>query len=102
MSSNLVDTVPGGEDTPYEQDNSDVKAHAKQAGQLGDPATGTTTNPHTSASNAPNTQGVTPAEKIRYGQSIQEGGAGGKTGTVSGEVRQGTLFAFFLLGAMGE
>jgi hypothetical protein len=31
------------------------------------------------ASNEPNTQGITPAEKIRYGQSIQEGGMGGQT-----------------------
>lgn len=35
MSSSLIDTVPGGEDTPYEQENSDVKPHAKVAGQLG-------------------------------------------------------------------
>ncbi|PVH99252.1 hypothetical protein DM02DRAFT_643131 [Periconia macrospinosa] len=79
MSSNLVDTIPGGEDTPYEQDNSDVKPHAKQAGQLGDPVAGTTTHTKSSASDAPNTQGVSVADKIRYGQSIQEGGGFGGT-----------------------
>lgn len=35
---------------------------------------------HESKSTGPNSQGVTPAEKIRYGQTIQEsGGGGGKT-----------------------
>ncbi|KAF1963212.1 hypothetical protein CC80DRAFT_542355 [Byssothecium circinans] len=89
MTSNLMSTEPGGEQTQYERDDSDVQPHAKQAGQLGDPTAGTTTNSHKSASNAPNTQGVTPAAKIRYGQSIQEGGMGGKTGTVAGEATQG-------------
>jgi hypothetical protein len=32
-----------------------------------------------SKTNEANTQGITPADKIRYGQSIQEGGMGGKT-----------------------
>lgn len=35
--------------------------------------------------NEPNTHGITPADKIRYGQSIQEGGMGGKTNTTTGE-----------------
>jgi len=39
----------------------------------------------TSDPGAPNTQGITPADKIRYGQSIQEGGAGGKTTSSTGE-----------------
>ncbi|KAF2017266.1 hypothetical protein BU24DRAFT_460335 [Aaosphaeria arxii CBS 175.79] len=39
---------------------------------------------HKIASNVPNTQGVTPADKIRYGQSIQEGGMGGKTAGMAG------------------
>lgn len=35
---------------------------------------------HDSKSTGPNTQGITPAEKMRYGQTIQEsGGGGGKT-----------------------
>jgi hypothetical protein len=32
-----------------------------------------------SKTNEPNSHGITPADKIRYGQSIQEGGMGGKT-----------------------
>jgi hypothetical protein len=35
MSSNLMDTEIGGEQTPYEAEYSDVKPHAKEAGQLG-------------------------------------------------------------------
>ena len=36
--------------------------------------------------------GITPADKIRYGQSIQEGGMGGKTegGLAGGEVDKKT------------
>lgn len=54
-----------------------------------DPATGTSTSDSTSNSNSnePNTQGITPADKIRYGQSIQEGGMGGKTSNSTGEAR---------------
>ncbi|KAF2634985.1 hypothetical protein P280DRAFT_200848 [Massarina eburnea CBS 473.64] len=88
MSSNLFSTEPGGEQTQYERDASDVQPHAKVAGQLGDPATGTSTSTHKAASNVPNTQGITPADKIRYGQSIQEGGVGGKTSTVTGETAE--------------
>ena len=35
MSSNLMDTEIGGEQTQYEAEYSDVKPHAKEAGQLG-------------------------------------------------------------------
>lgn len=38
----------------------------------------------------PNTHGITPADKIRYGQSIQESGMGGKTNTTTGEVDKAT------------
>ncbi|PSN69137.1 hypothetical protein BS50DRAFT_572303 [Corynespora cassiicola Philippines] len=85
MSKNLMDTEPGGEQTQYEGIHTFVKPHSKQAGQLGDPATGTTTELNKAASNAPNTQGVTPAEKMRYGQAISEGGVGGKTTEATGE-----------------
>jgi hypothetical protein len=37
-----------------------------------------------------NTHGITPADKIRYGQSIQEGGMGGKTNTTTGETDKPT------------
>ncbi|KAH7399043.1 hypothetical protein DE146DRAFT_745637 [Phaeosphaeria sp. MPI-PUGE-AT-0046c] len=85
MSDKLMDTEPGGEQTQYEGVHTFVEPHAKQAGQLGDPATGTSTNPPKAPVDEPNTQGVSKADKIRYGQSIQEGGMGGKTTSSTGE-----------------
>lgn len=110
MSSNLIPTEPGGEQTQYEGIHTHVDPPSKQPGQMGgtpplhtsppplsantasphpsDPATSTASPPahaHKAASNAPNTQSVTPAEKMRYGQSIQEGGMGGKTDAATGE-----------------
>ncbi|KAF2689114.1 hypothetical protein K458DRAFT_383777 [Lentithecium fluviatile CBS 122367] len=85
MSGQLMDTEKGGEQTQYEGAHNLANPHDKQAGQLGDLSTDTITNPHKPASNAPNTQGVTPADKIRYGQAIQEGGMGGKTTGSRGE-----------------
>ncbi|KAJ4356355.1 uncharacterized protein N0V89_004387 [Didymosphaeria variabile] len=82
MSKNLMTTEPGGESQQYEGSMGYIEPHSKQAGQLGDPST--TDQPrdpvNKSASSGPNTQGVTPAEKMRYGQTIQESGGGaGKT-----------------------
>jgi len=53
-----------------------------------DAATGTSTTPPKPAPNEPNTQGVSKADKIRYGQSIQEGGMGGKTTSSTGQANQ--------------
>jgi len=59
-----------------------------------DPSTGTSVNKKTSDPGAPNTQGITPADKIRYGQSIQEGGMGGKTTSSTGQANaEGTSTA---------
>ncbi|KAF2848848.1 hypothetical protein T440DRAFT_469918 [Plenodomus tracheiphilus IPT5] len=88
MSSNLMDTEPGGEQTQYEGVHTFVEPHAKQAGQLGNPSEGTTEAPDKRATDEPNTQGITKADKIRYGQSIQEGGVGGKTTSSTGEAHQ--------------
>ncbi|KAH6619035.1 hypothetical protein C7974DRAFT_379148 [Boeremia exigua] len=91
MTSNLMATEKGGEQTQYEAEASDMVPHKKEAGQLGASAAqgGSTLQP-TSASdtktNAPNTHGITPAEKIRYGQSISEGGMGGQTVGMGGVV----------------
>ncbi|KAL6711337.1 hypothetical protein ACN47E_005868 [Coniothyrium glycines] len=84
MSDKLMDTEPGGEQTQYEGAHTFIEPHNKQAGQLGDPSHGTSTTPPTTTPNAPNATGITPADKIRYGQSIQEGGMGGKTTASSG------------------
>ncbi|KAL5116065.1 hypothetical protein ACEQ8H_006077 [Pleosporales sp. CAS-2024a] len=86
MSDKLMDTQPGGEQTQYEGTHTFVDSHSKQAGQLGDPATATTsTHAPKAPVDEPNTQGVSKADKIRYGQSIQEGGMGGKTTSATGE-----------------
>ncbi|KZM21312.1 uncharacterized protein EKO05_0006308 [Ascochyta rabiei] len=113
MSSGLMDTEKGGEQTQYEAENSDMLPHKQEAGQLGgtisiskiyhdfdrppNAATATTvpsteqpTQLDNSKTNEPNTQGITPADKIRYGQSIQEGGMGGKTNTTTGETDKAT------------
>ncbi|KAF3048094.1 hypothetical protein E8E12_010251 [Didymella heteroderae] len=95
MSSGLMDTEKGGEQTQYEGEHTDMLPHKQEAGQLGASAVqgGSTVQPtstDTSKTNEPNTQGITPADKIRYGQSIQEGGMGGKTNTVTGEADKAT------------
>ncbi|KAF2708270.1 hypothetical protein K504DRAFT_302605 [Pleomassaria siparia CBS 279.74] len=78
-NSGLMETSPGGEQTQYEGEHTDVDPPKKESGQLGGTNTSSTQQSSSKASNAPNTQGVTPAEKIRYGQAISEGGMGGKT-----------------------
>ena len=50
-----------------------------------DPAQGTSETQPKKATNEPNTHGITAADKIRYGQSIQEGGMGGKTTSSTGQ-----------------
>ncbi|KAJ4368915.1 hypothetical protein N0V83_005997 [Neocucurbitaria cava] len=47
--------------------------------------TSTTRNSSSTSGDEPNTQGVSKSDKIRYGQSIQEGGMGGKTASSTGE-----------------
>ncbi|KAJ4983806.1 hypothetical protein SVAN01_10726 [Stagonosporopsis vannaccii] len=127
MSSGLMDTEKGGEQTQYEAEHTDMLPHKQEAGQLGGhalltialthcrtlpspppppssnllltpptasavqgPSTSQPTSTSTAKTNEPNSVGITPADKIRYGQSIQEGGMGGKTGTVSGEADKAT------------
>ncbi|KAG9185344.1 hypothetical protein G6011_07888 [Alternaria panax] len=88
MSDKLMDTEPGGErQNQYEGVHTFIQPHAKEAGQLGDPSEGTLVHKKTSDPGAPNTQGITSADKIRYGQSIQEGGMGGKTTSSTGEAK---------------
>lgn len=70
-----------------------------------DPATGTQTHDLTpkSASTGPNSQGVTPAEKMRYGQSIQESGGGaGRTDTSGQANNEGSIGRVERLGEDGE
>ncbi|KAJ4297581.1 hypothetical protein N0V90_005474 [Kalmusia sp. IMI 367209] len=66
-----------------------LSSHASSAFTYLDPdaTTGTKLQDqvHKSASTGPNSQGVTPAEKLRYGQSIQEGGGGAGRTDASGQ-----------------
>lgn len=57
-----------------------------------DSSEGTSVHAKTADPGAPNTHGITPADKIRYGQSIQEGGMGGKTTSSSGHAKADTGF----------
>ncbi|KAG9205234.1 hypothetical protein G6514_008811 [Epicoccum nigrum] len=94
MTSNLMDTEKGGEQTQYEGEHTDMMPHKQEAGQLGASAVqgGSTSQPTSSSeikqdskkTDEPNTVGISKADKIRYGQSIQEGGVGGKTGAEGG------------------
>jgi len=78
MSSNLMDTAPGGESSQYESIQTVTKPHSKQEGQLGKPAT--EVDATTSQQQQDNSErGERTAENIRYGQSISEGGMGGQT-----------------------
>ncbi|KAF2803936.1 uncharacterized protein BDZ99DRAFT_575611 [Mytilinidion resinicola] len=78
MADKLMDIEPGGENTQYESIKEFTKPHKKESGQLGDP-TDTSTTQSTTDKSAPNSAGITPAAKIRYGQALQEGGMGGQT-----------------------
>ncbi|KAB2579808.1 hypothetical protein DBV05_g1608 [Lasiodiplodia theobromae] len=83
MSSNLMDTEPGGRNTQYESIKTVTNPTAKEPGQLGHglsttadaPSSGSGSTHHKTANAA--TQ-VSPAEKIRFGQAISE--EGGMTG----------------------
>ncbi|KAF2479298.1 hypothetical protein BDY17DRAFT_305318 [Neohortaea acidophila] len=44
MSSNLMDTEPGGEQTQYEGAHTDVEPHKKSTGQMGKEEDKTTTD----------------------------------------------------------
>ncbi|KAK0653217.1 hypothetical protein DIS24_g6266 [Lasiodiplodia hormozganensis] len=83
MSSNLMDTEPGGRNTQYESIKTVTNPTAKEPGQLGHGSSTTADAPsstthHKTTANAA-TQ-VSPAEKIRFGQAIsEEGGVTGYT-----------------------
>jgi hypothetical protein len=105
MSSNLMDTEAGGEQTQYvlilshfiinfsdmtsryEGAATEIQAHKKSTGQLGHPSKNTTTDPATTTEAAEQQaeRGKRTAENIRYGQTISEGGMGGKTSGQQGE-----------------
>ncbi|KAK4917915.1 hypothetical protein LTR66_016909 [Elasticomyces elasticus] len=74
MSSNLMDTEIGGEQTQYEGYKGLNDEHKKSGGQMGTP---TSTPKDTSSASAE--RGAQTAENIRYGQAVSEQGVGGFT-----------------------
>ncbi|EKG10990.1 hypothetical protein MPH_11993 [Macrophomina phaseolina MS6] len=92
MSSNLMDTEPGGKNTPYESIKIHTNPTAKEPGQLGS-TDDTTNNPTTlpANTNTTSTTHVTAAEKARFGQALSEqGGMSGHTAPdrASGSAKQ--------------
>lgn len=84
MSSNLMDTEPGGETTQYQSIQTVTKPPAKESGQMNKQAQ--VDSPKLSQSEKE--RGERTAENIRYGQSISENGFGGQTTGNSGSTVQ--------------
>ncbi|KAK4897886.1 hypothetical protein LTR28_001670 [Elasticomyces elasticus] len=82
MSSNLMDTEIGGEQTQYEGYKGLNDGHKKSGGQMGTP-TSTPSNASASAE-----RGAQTAENIRYGQAVSEQGVGGFTTGSDGVAKQ--------------
>ncbi|KAF2090265.1 hypothetical protein K490DRAFT_63141 [Saccharata proteae CBS 121410] len=78
MSSNLMETERGGESNAYESIKTVTEPHSKQGGQLSSPET--VSPSHLDKSSTTNSQGISNADKIRYGQAMSEKGMGGQTG----------------------
>ncbi|MCJ1320801.1 hypothetical protein MMC15_006142 [Xylographa vitiligo] len=83
MSSSMMDTEPGGENTQYESIDTQQKPHSKEETE-------------TSVDAVPSVQqqkkaerGEKTAENIRYGEAISEHGFGGETIGNSGQANQG-------------
>ncbi|GME49513.1 hypothetical protein GTA08_BOTSDO00515 [Neofusicoccum parvum] len=81
MSSNLMDTEPGGRNTQYESIKTVTNPPAKEPGQLGggsQPSDNPTSPPASAGKTA--TTHVSAADKIRFGQALSEhGGVSGHT-----------------------
>ncbi|KAI5371031.1 hypothetical protein Slin15195_G019030 [Septoria linicola] len=91
MSSNLMDTEKGGEQTQYEGEHTDVLPTAKSTGQFGSSSQTTTEDPSATSEAAKERveRGEKTAENIRYGQTISEGGMSGFTTAQGGSAEQG-------------
>ncbi|KAF2839674.1 hypothetical protein M501DRAFT_1003122 [Patellaria atrata CBS 101060] len=77
MSSNLMDTEPGGEQTQYESIKQHTILHKKEHGQLGDPADTSTPASKTQSSGS----GDVTAQNVSNAESIRDSDVGGSTGT---------------------
>ncbi|KAF6237878.1 hypothetical protein HO173_004079 [Letharia columbiana] len=97
MSSDLMDTEAGGEGSQYESIQTVTEPHSKQGGQMGEEET----QPDAVTSQQEQQKaerGAKTAENVRYGQTISEGGMGGKTTEAGGSANQD---GFGPLGAQG-
>ncbi|KAL8671850.1 MAG: hypothetical protein Q9168_003666 [Polycauliona sp. 1 TL-2023] len=88
MSSNLMDTEPGGEGDQYESIQTVTTPHSKQGGQMGEAETQPDAVKEQQEQEKAD-RGARTAENIRYGQTISEGGMGGKTTEAGGSANQG-------------
>ncbi|KAE9982829.1 hypothetical protein EG328_010568 [Venturia inaequalis] len=79
MSSKLMDTEVGGEQTQYESIQTVTKPQPKERGQLGATSEITSTPSAQSSDPVSKERGEKTAENIRYGQAISEQGVGGFT-----------------------
>ncbi|KAK6430213.1 hypothetical protein LTR95_013634 [Oleoguttula sp. CCFEE 5521] len=80
MSSGLMSTEPGGEQTQYEAEHNDVLPSSKSSGQLGASQEHTKPgNESVVADQQKAERGEKTAENIRYGQKLSEEGFGGVT-----------------------
>ncbi|MCJ1325855.1 hypothetical protein MMC10_002518 [Thelotrema lepadinum] len=88
MSSELMDTEAGGEQTQYEATNTVNEPHAKEQGTLNSKPDAT--EAESSSKSEKRAQGEKFAEKVRYGQTLSEQGFTGKTTEIAGGVNKGS------------
>ncbi|KAF2212309.1 hypothetical protein CERZMDRAFT_67975 [Cercospora zeae-maydis SCOH1-5] len=91
MSSTLMDTEKGGEQTQYEGEYTDAVPKSKSTGQFGSSSENTTENFAATTEGAQQraARGEKTAENMRYGQTISEGGMSGFTTGQDGTAEQG-------------
>ncbi|KAL9039646.1 MAG: hypothetical protein Q9180_002404 [Flavoplaca navasiana] len=82
-----MDTEPGGEGNQYESIQTVTNPHSKQGGQMGEPETQPDAVKEQQAQDKAD-RGARTAENVRYGQTISEGGMGGKTTEAGGSANQ--------------
>lgn len=88
MSSSLLDTSPGGEQTQYEGAVTENVPSKKSGGQLCQPASTEEPSNTDAAAQRRAERGEQTAENIRYGQTISEGGMGGMTANQGAEAEK--------------
>ncbi|CAK1354191.1 unnamed protein product [Cercospora beticola] len=91
MSSNLMDTEKGGEQTQYEGEYTDAVPKSKSTGQFGSTSENTTEDFASTSEGAQQkaARGEKTVENMRYGQTISEGGMSGFTTGQDGTAEQG-------------